>query len=459
MTRTTNMLAAVGLVALQACGSAGTAEDVGSAQEALTCADTPRSSESCANAKSWGFCGQSWFTGYCQITCGVCSAATGTGGSNGSSAATGGAASTATPVTSTSSPELTITTTTSGYCANVTLTNRLSSSTPKWQAAIDLNGSTITSSWAASFSGNTGKVSASPSGSTAVAPGATVSFGWCASANSGVQPKLLGWDFLMDVYAKCQTLSGVNPTRAALAVAMGIEMGRFEPHVDLQQLGYQSVAISSTGLARCNNGCKNTKAILGQMSAQPEWTDWLFDPSTFTTELVNGFARQWQNYLTIVQNTPSQTPPDHKATLVAGPINMGVGACGPHYVFQVDNPDGTPLTSKQAANMANWFCFYGMDGTNGFSCGSNPYIGFFQTGNGCPAGRTCIAIDPTDGDNSTTASTSAGSVATYPLNRVYDPTGSLLNSVCLTTTKKVGSLVSKCAIIPNTCGYDYCVAK
>jgi len=67
------------------------------------CVDTPRSSESCSDAKSWGFCSQSWFTGYCKATCGTCSAtnvggAPGTGGSaatggskvNGGSPATGG---------------------------------------------------------------------------------------------------------------------------------------------------------------------------------------------------------------------------------------------------------------------------------------------------------------------------------------------------------------------------------
>ncbi len=35
------------------------------------CEDVPRSSESCADAKSWGFCGQSWFDN-CKKTCGSC---------------------------------------------------------------------------------------------------------------------------------------------------------------------------------------------------------------------------------------------------------------------------------------------------------------------------------------------------------------------------------------------------
>jgi hypothetical protein len=48
---------------------------------AALCVDTPRSSENCADAKTWGFCSQSWFAGYCQVTCGTCGS--GVGGSSG----------------------------------------------------------------------------------------------------------------------------------------------------------------------------------------------------------------------------------------------------------------------------------------------------------------------------------------------------------------------------------------
>lgn len=36
------------------------------------CADTPRSSESCADAVAWGFCTQDWFGDYCKVSCGTC---------------------------------------------------------------------------------------------------------------------------------------------------------------------------------------------------------------------------------------------------------------------------------------------------------------------------------------------------------------------------------------------------
>ncbi|HEY5958388.1 MAG TPA: glycoside hydrolase family 11 protein [Polyangiaceae bacterium] len=64
----------------------------GSSARSTMCTDTPRSSESCENAKAWGFCGQGWFAGNCDATCGSCSMGTGGGPGNnrGGAAAAGG---------------------------------------------------------------------------------------------------------------------------------------------------------------------------------------------------------------------------------------------------------------------------------------------------------------------------------------------------------------------------------
>ena len=358
------------------------------------------------------------------------------------------------------SANLTITSSSNNnYCANVTLVNGLSTATTKWQVLLDLSTSKITNSWSGTFSGTTGQISVSPASyNPSISPGGNATFGWCASIpSSTVRPKMRAWNFEMNVYQTCQSNNGVNPTKAALAVAMGMELGRWKPNIDLMQTGNNRVGLSPTGLARCKNGCPNTKGLLGQATATAEMMSYVFDPANYGSELVSGFGRQASNYQNIVLNYPSQIPPEHKLTYVAGPVNIGVGACGPHYLFQVDNPDGTAMTTKQAANMANWLCFYGMNGTNGYGCGSNPYIGFFQTSNGCPSGRTCIAIDPTDGDNGTTSSTSSGSAVTYPMNRVYDPYGTLLGTFCITTTQLYGVLTSECAAYPFTCGFEYCI--
>lgn len=370
MTRITNLLIGAGLVALQGCASSAVSEETAESQGALTCSDKPRY-ESCSDAKAWGFCGQAWFAGYCEITCGVCSA--GTGGAS-SVAETGGAAAVAT-------------------------------------------------------------------GGAVAAP---------APIN----------------YAACESNKGVNPTKAALAVAMGIELGRFMPSVDLVNVNNNYVALSQSAKDRCTtvdsrgNKCPNTQALLGQMWQDTgTWTSGVFDPSSYRMDLVGGFQYQrGLNNLLWSRNLPGA--PNHKATLKGGPINMGTGSCGAHYVFQVDNPDGSALTAAQAEAMSYWFCFFGMPAPAalGYSCSNNPFIGFFTTQSyGCDAGHYCIAIDPTDGDNGTTASTSAGAAPTYPMNRVYDATGALLGTACVTTKGVPATLISKCATAPTTCGYDYCV--
>jgi hypothetical protein len=146
-------------------------------------------------------------------------------------------------------------------------------------------------------------------------------------------------------------------------------------------------------------------------------------------------------------------PPAHKLTKVGGPVNLGIGACGPHYVFQADRKDGTPLSATEAANLGNGMCFYGFG-----NCGNgNSYLKYTVTGQGCPTGRTCVAVDPTDGDNGSGTTTTAGSVPTYPLNRLYDPTNSKLNTQCLTTGGKLTVLSSRCSLLPATCGYLYCI--
>ncbi|MEO6603181.1 MAG: hypothetical protein ABIQ16_25065, partial [Polyangiaceae bacterium] len=67
--------------------------------------------------------------------------------------------------------------------------------------------------------------------------------------------------------------------------------------------------------------------------------------------------------------------------------------------------------------------------------------------------------DPTDGDNGSGTTTTSGSSPTYPLNRLYDPSNTKLNSSCTTTAAKYGAMVSRCSVIPSTCGYLYCVAQ
>lgn len=65
----------------------------------------------------------------------------------------------------------------------------------------------------------------------------------------------------------------------------------------------------------------------------------------------------------------------------------------------------------------------------------------------------------TDEDNGSFGTTSSGTAATYPMNRLYDPSNMYLNSQCITTGGKLGVMVSKCTASPSTCGYLYCIVN
>lgn len=343
-----------------------------------------------------------------------------------------------------------------GYCAKVTLQNVLPKESPRWQAIFDMKGTKLLSSTNSSFFGsNAGKLWAKPPNlNTKIAKNAKTEFTFCGSSTSAAQrPVIQAWNFESDAYATCPTNSGILPTFGALAVSAAREMKRWEPLTDFYIDANYNVQLSPAAAAKCGNGCPNTKAIIGQQFVNFQPTS-EFNAEMFRTALFSAFQRQKDKIDDLARNKPGELPPAHKLTVLGGPIDLGVGACGPHYVFQADNLDGTPLTAAKAANLANALCFNGQG-----SCGGNPYIHFLTTTQGCPAGRTCVAIDPTDGDNSSTSTTTAGSAPTYPLNRAYDPANMLLNSGCVTTAGKYGTMISKCAEKASTCGYLYCTPQ
>jgi len=266
-----------------------------------------------------------------------------------------------------------------------------------------------------------------------------------------------------DAVNACYTNSGLLPTKAALAVAMATELGRWEPAKDLVAvtglaafpMNTQPIVQLSSGAVCLKNNCANTKALLGQQ-------DWrlyqyidqnAFNAVNFNSDLTQSLGRHNSNITDITRNSPSKLPPAHKLTLVGGPVNLGIGSCGPHYVYQADHLDGTPLNTTEATNLANDLVMFGF----GNAGGNNPYIKYTITGQGCPTGRTCVALDPTDDDNGSGTTTTAGSAPTYPLNRLYDPTNSKLGSACVTTAGKLTTMISKCTALPATCGYLYCI--
>ena len=256
----------------------------------------------------------------------------------------------------------------------------------------------------------------------------------------------------------CTSPAGIFPTKAGLMVAMGIELGRWEAIADLSSTT-SDVSLASS--AKCvKNSCKNTKAILGQQSQgiSALMSGSVFDPTQYRSDLFASFQRQADIINDLKLNHPTQLPVAHKLKLVGGPVNLGTGACGAHYIFQADHTDGTALTTTEATNIVNDLGFYGYWPPTNQQFVSNPYIAFAVTSQGCPSGRTCIAVDPTATDNSTTSQTSQAAVM-YPLNRLYDTAGVMLGKACITTGNLAGTMVSKCSTMPTTCGFLYCVAN
>lgn len=360
-----------------------------------------------------------------------------------------------------------------GYCADVKLTNGLPEATSKWRVIMDLKTTQIFGSWGVASSATTGMANMTPvSYNTNIAPGGAVTYRFCASApNAWTRPVMRAWNMVTTQYSDCSSHGGANPTKAALAVAMASELGRWDPVADLT-ISNNVVALSAAANTKCeslSHKCKNIKGILGQQAFDATIDQNLFNPTNFMEDLKASFGRHNDNIANLKRNEPWKLPVAHNLTLVSGPTNIGQvqngvsKSCGPHYIFKVTTTNGANLTSAEATNLANALCFFGQG-----SCGGNPYIGYTTAGlSACPTGASCIAIDPTDGDNTAMSSTSAGTAKTYPMNRVYDAKSipdangkispdSLLGSACITTTGKYGKLTSKCSSSPATCGFLYC---
>ena len=47
----------------------------------------------------------------------------------------------------------------------------------------------------------------------------------------------------------------------------------------------------------------------------------------------------------------------------------------------------------------------------------------------------------------------------HTANTTYCPDNTLLGAACITTKGALGTMTSKCAAMPDTCGYLYCVAN
>jgi len=238
----------------------------------------------------------------------------------------------------------------------------------------------------------------------------------------------------------CNTVSGIMPTKASLAVAMANELKRWDALTDLTRTANR-VELSAAGIKRCadmGSSCDNTKALLALQdnSTSEVISQNRFNPTAYREDLLASFGRQQDQINHLKMNYPSRVPAAHKLTKVGGPTNLGTGACGPHWLYKPTTPSGGTYPSP--ANLANALYFFG-----------HPINAFlaFTSSNGN------VAIDPIDGDNSSPITTS-GSCPTYELDRTYNPTNSLLSKCCVTVAGSNGALVA----LPRAAGYLGCKA-
>jgi hypothetical protein len=202
-------------------------------------------------------------------------------------------------------------------------------------------------------------------------------------------------DLGMTEAATCSNQQGTNAMIAALAVAVGRELGRWKVGTDFKLVtgtyNQQHLALSTAGLARCTNGCPNVKALLTFQDARydlqisfpggEKLSSW-----SYAARLVAGYNEQLvceKRPGSQGNNCPAE---EHKLTLAG----TSPGACDTNYTFNATNLAGGNLAQPQLLkNKLLWAGQY------------NPYIAFQST-------ASTVTIDPTwglgEGDGSQSGS-------------------------------------------------------
>jgi hypothetical protein len=203
--------------------------------------------------------------------------------------------------------------------------------------------------------------------------------------------------------ATCTNPEGTNAMIAALAVAIGRELKRWQITTDFRLVAgpnWQTfMELTPTGLAQCSNGCANVKALLFFQDAR--YDGQVVFPGgiklssySYASRLVAGYGEQ-----KVCEGRPANNndpnncaAEQHKLTLAY----TSPGACDINYTFNARTPSGGMLTKP--ALLKNKLLWTGT---------TNPYVAFTST-------NSTVTIDPTwglnDGDN--TASGSCQTVCT-----------------------------------------------
>lgn len=234
--------------------------------------------------------------------------------------------------------------------------------------------------------------------------------------------------------AACYTQNGLNPMKAALAVAMATEIGRLTPEVDLMKTKIQAQyhmqdAVGLTDAAknacasRGKTGCPNTQAILELQNPIINSTGLVqtktLEATNFANDLVAGMDRQKNHLQNLANNAPWRLPANNNVFNLASVNDWG--ACGEHADFTV--------SGDKPWNQIERLVFFGNGNVDPNQSFGNPFLAPVLN-----QGR--MAIDPDPYLTGTGTSTSSGTVTNACI--VYS--SSLLGASC-TCEGKSGTFV------------------
>jgi hypothetical protein len=220
----------------------------------------------------------------------------------------------------------------------------------------------------------------------------------------------------------CYTSNGVNPLKAALAVAMATELGRLTPEVDLKKIQVQAQyhmqdalgltdAAKNQCAARGKTGCPNTQALLELQNPIINSSGLVksstLDATNFATDLIASLNRQ-ANHLQDLKNQPWRLPANNNVFTMLSVNDWG--ACGEHVDFSV--------SGDKPQNQIERLVFFGNGSTDASKSFGNPFLAPVLN-----QGR--MAIDP-DSYLTGTGTSSSGTVTNACI--VYS--GTLLGKAC-----------------------------
>lgn len=222
----------------------------------------------------------------------------------------------------------------------------------------------------------------------------------------------------------CYTQNGLNPMKAALAVAMATEIGRLTPEVDLKRIQVQAqyhmqdaVGLTDAAKNACASrgmtGCPNTQAILELQNPIINSTGLVrtstLDATNFAQDLLASMDRQKSHLQNLQNNQPWRLPANNNVFNLLSVNDWG--ACGEHADFSV--------SGDKPQNQIERLVFFGNGSTDPNQSFGNPFLAPVLN-----QGR--LAIDPDPYLTKTGSSTSSGSVTNACI--VYS--SSLLGAAC-----------------------------